>query len=66
MNKHPPNVNISISLADIYSQLCPNCRESFLALLAMRAQGSVVLDALRSAFETPAQPEPAEPSPHDD
>jgi hypothetical protein len=44
-------MSLTISLPEIYGCLCPECRESFLALLERKASGGMLRESLRRQLE---------------
>lgn len=46
-------LQVSLSLADIYGTLCPDCRDALLELLSGQAQTAMLKSALRASLDHP-------------
>jgi len=54
-------LTVRVTLRDIYSCLCPPCREELLRLFTGKAEGAALGDVLRRQLEPPAEPPPPAP-----
>ena len=59
-------ISVTISIAELYKTLCPDCQARLLDYIASKAGAGAVRDGLRRQLEAPRHSERSEESPHVD
>lgn len=54
MNDHSPQISVTISIAELYKEICPDCRARLLDYIASKAGAGQLREGLRRQLEASA------------